>query len=93
VGRAVRVLPVAARALTNDSSTERRLADMSVLMKAITSLAAAVAAVVAMASLAGTLADVLGGVALLAAILVLMRAIMDFAAEPAEGRQRSGRQR
>jgi hypothetical protein len=75
------------------SSRRRRLPAMSFAMRAIPSMAAAVVAVVAMASLAATLADALGGIVLLAAILVFTRAIMDFAAEPDRGRHDSGEPR
>lgn len=57
---------------------------MSIALKAILSTAVAVGAVVAMARLAGALADVLGGVAVLVAMLVFSRAVMDFAAEPGD---------
>jgi hypothetical protein len=66
---------------------------MSLLLKALLSMAVAVAAAVAMATLASALADVAGGVVVLCAILVFTRTIMDFAAEPDEKPQRSGRAR
>lgn len=63
---------------------------MSFVIKAILSMAVAIAAVVAMASLASTLAVVLGGTIALVAILVFFRAILGFAAEPSEGPRPSG---
>jgi hypothetical protein len=56
-------------------------------------MAVAVAAAVAMATLAGALVDVLGAIVVLFAVLVFTRTIMDFAAEPDEKPQRSGRPR
>ncbi len=61
---------------------------MSFVIKAILSMAVTIAAVIAMASLASTLAVVLGGTVALLAILVFIRAMMDFAAEPGEKSQR-----
>jgi hypothetical protein len=58
-------------------------------MKATVSIVIAVSAAVAMTSLASTLADVLGGIVVLVAILVFTRALMAFAAEPGEEAQRS----
>jgi F0F1-type ATP synthase assembly protein I len=62
---------------------------MSIVTQALLSIAATIAAAVAMATLAGGLADVLGGVVVLMAIPVFARAIMTFAAEPAEKQRRS----
>jgi uncharacterized membrane protein len=59
-------------------------------MRAILSLAVTILAVVAIASIASTLADVLGGILALVAIVGFTRAIMDFAADPDEER-RAGR--
>jgi hypothetical protein len=63
---------------------------MSYVIKAIVSLATAIAAVVAVASLASTFAEVLGGIVVLVAMAVFARAIMAIAAEPGEERPRSG---
>jgi hypothetical protein len=84
---------IVARALTRASSGHPRLADMSLVIKAVLSLAVAIGGVVAMASLASTLADVLGGIVALVATLVFTRAIMDFAAEPGEKPEGWGRPR
>jgi hypothetical protein len=73
--------------------SRRRLADMSRVMKATLSMAVAIAAVVAIVWLASTLADVLGGIIVLAAMPSFTPAIMDLAAEPAEEPQRLGRPR
>jgi L-lactate permease len=52
---------------------------MSVVIRAILSMTVAIAAVVAVATVASTLADVLGGIVALAAMLVFTRTIMDLA--------------
>lgn len=59
-------------------------------MKALLSMAAAIAAVVALVTLAGTLAHVLGGTVALVAMLLFTRVIMAFAAEPGRGRRAGG---
>ena len=64
---------------------------MSSAIQALISLAVAIVSVVMLALLAGPLVDVLGGIVLLVAILVFTQAIMAFAAEPGERRQRPGR--
>ena len=61
---------------------------MPLVIKAIVSMAVAVAAVVAMASLGSTIAIGVGGAVVLVAILVFDRAIMAFAAEPGENSRR-----
>ena len=55
---------------------------MPLVIKAILSMAVAVAAVVAMTLLAGTIAILIGGAVVLVAIVVFGRAIMAVAAEP-----------
>jgi F0F1-type ATP synthase assembly protein I len=64
---------------------------MSSPIKATLSMAVAVAAVVAIATRATTLTDVIGGIAVLVAIVVFARSIMAFASEPGEEGQRSNR--
>jgi L-lactate permease len=64
---------------------------MSLVLKALLSMAVAIAAVVAMATPAGAFGDVLGGIVGLVAIVVFARAIMALAAEPGEERHRSDR--
>jgi hypothetical protein len=54
------------------------------LVRAILSLAVAIGAVVAMASLAGTLTAVVCGIVVLAALLVFIHPIIEFAGEPGE---------
>jgi hypothetical protein len=54
------------------------------LVRAILSLAVAIGAVVAMASLAGTLTAVVCGIVVLAALLVFIHTIIEFAGEPGE---------
>jgi F0F1-type ATP synthase assembly protein I len=66
---------------------------MSALIKAMLSMAVAVAAVMTIATRATTLTDVGGGIAVLVAILVFARSIMTFASEPGEEGQRSNRLR
>jgi hypothetical protein len=66
---------------------------MLLVIKALLSMAVAIAAVVAVTSLTGTFADVLAGIVAVVATLLFTRAIMDFAAEPGEERQRSDRPR
>jgi hypothetical protein len=61
---------------------------MSVVMRAILSMTVAVGAGVAVATVASTLADVLGGIVALAAMLVFTRTIMNLAAAPGEEPQR-----
>jgi hypothetical protein len=61
---------------------------VSLVRKTLVSMAVTIAAAVAMATVADTLTDVLGGIVVLAAILVFTRAIMAFAAEPGEEVQR-----
>jgi hypothetical protein len=80
-------------ALTGASSHGRIVAEMSLKVKALLSMALGVAAVAAIATLTTPVADILGGAVVLVAIVVFTRAIMTFAAEPGEGRQRSGRAR
>jgi hypothetical protein len=86
-------LVVVWRALTGASSRGPTLADMSAPIKAMLSMAVAVAGVVAIATRATTLTDVIGGIVVLVAILVFARAIMNFASEPGEAGQRSNRRR
>lgn len=57
---------------------------MSPVVRAVLSIAVAIAAVVALALSTGTTVDVVGGIAVFVATLVFTRAIMDFAAEPGE---------
>jgi hypothetical protein len=83
-------LTVVARALTGVSSGDLRLAGMSPVIRAVLSIAVAIAAVVALALSTGTTVDVVGGIAVSVATLVFARAIMDFAAEPGEKRQPRG---
>jgi L-lactate permease len=64
---------------------------MSLVVKATVSMTVAIAGVVSMAVLGGTLADVIGGIVVLIAMLLFTRAIMKLAAEPGEEDQRSGR--
>jgi hypothetical protein len=61
--------------------------------QALLSLVVAVAVVVTLALVVSTLADTLGGIVVLVAVLVFTHAIMAFAAEPAERTQRRGRPR
>jgi hypothetical protein len=61
---------------------------MPLVIKAILSMAVAVAAVVAMTLLAGTIAILIGGAVVLVAIVVFGRAIMAIAAEPGEKSRR-----
>jgi hypothetical protein len=62
---------------------------MPFVLRALASIVVAIAAVVALATLAGTLAHVLGGIAVSVSVLTFTRAIMALAAEPGEQRQRS----
>jgi F0F1-type ATP synthase assembly protein I len=80
-------------ALTGASSHGRRVAEMSLKVKALLSMAFGIAAAAVIATLTTAVADVVGGAAVLVAIVVFTRAIMSFAAEPGEARQRSGRAR
>jgi hypothetical protein len=57
---------------------------MSLVIRATASMAVAIAAVVGLALLASTLADVIGGIVVLIAMLAFARAIMKLAAEPGE---------
>jgi hypothetical protein len=66
---------------------------MSLKGKALLSMAFGIAAAAAIATLTTTVADIVGGIAVLVAIVVLTRAIMTFAAEPGEAQQRPGRAR
>jgi F0F1-type ATP synthase assembly protein I len=66
---------------------------MSLKVKALVSMALGIAAAAAIATLTTAVADIVGGAAVLVAIVVFTRAIMTFAAEPGEARQRSGRAR
>lgn len=75
-------------ALIGISSQWPRVAGVSLMVRAILSLAVAIGAVVAMASLAGTLTDVVGGFVALAALLVFIHTIMELAGEPGERRPR-----
>ena len=63
---------------------------MPFVLRALVSIAVAIAAAVALATLTGTLAHVLGGIAVSVSVLTFTRAIMAFAAEPGEQRQRAG---
>jgi uncharacterized membrane protein len=69
------------------------VAKVSLNVKALLSLAFGIAAAAAIATLSTAVADIVGGVAVIVAIVVFTRAIMTFAAEPGEARQRSGRAR
>jgi hypothetical protein len=64
---------------------------MSLVIRATASMAVAIAAVVGLALLASTLADVIGGIVVLIAMLAFARAIMKLAAEPGEEDRRSAR--
>jgi hypothetical protein len=66
---------------------------MSFVTRALLSSAVALAGGVAMATIPGALVDVPAGIVVLVAIVVFMRAIMAFAAEPGEEGQRSNRPR
>jgi hypothetical protein len=61
---------------------------MPLVIKAILSMAVAVAAVVAMTLLSGTIAILIGGAVVLVAIVAFRRAIMAVAAEPGEKSRR-----
>jgi hypothetical protein len=61
---------------------------MPLVIKAILSMAVAVAAVVAMTLLSGTIAILIGGAVVLVAIVAFGRAIMAVAAEPGEKSRR-----
>jgi hypothetical protein len=69
------------------------VAEVSLNVKALLSVAFGIAAAAAIATLTSVVADIVGGVAVLFAIVVFTRAVMTFAAEPGEARQRSGRAR
>jgi hypothetical protein len=57
---------------------------MSVVIRAVLSVTVAVAAVVAVARLAGTVAELTGGIVAFVAMLVFSRSIMELAAAPGE---------
>jgi len=61
---------------------------MPLMIKAILSMAVAVAALVAMTLLAGTIAIIVAGAVVAVAVLVFGRAIMAVAAEPRENFRR-----
>jgi hypothetical protein len=66
-------------------------AEMSLKVKALLSMAFGIAATAASATLTTPVADIVGGAAVVIGLVVFTRAIMTFAAEPGEARQRSGR--
>jgi F0F1-type ATP synthase assembly protein I len=75
---------VSTGALISVSSSGRTVLGVSLVVKALLSLAITCGAVVAMASLGGTFAAVAGGLVVLIALLVFIRAIIGFAGEPGE---------
>jgi hypothetical protein len=66
---------------------------MSFVIRALLSIAVAFVAAAAMAMIPGSLVDGLAGIVALLAIVVFMRTIMAFAAEPGEEPRRSDRPR